>query len=333
MKHLKLFTLALCLLGAANALNAQGFYIQPGVSYLAPATNEVLGPKNVLTSGAESSGSIVGSYGSGIGLDLTLGYMLSRNFGFELGSSYVLGKETMIEEFVNGESYDRSYATNKRLTLSPGIVVDAGNETLSPFARFGVLIPVAGQTDGRRVSNDPALISALIPSLFPDATDFEATSIAKGQFSVGFNAAFGLRYQVNNMISVFGSVGYTGLRIARKSYEVPGAYLTMTDGTEVNVLSLLTLANTGAPDDVYAYEEYVDGFTAAEIVALQETAANAYMNNPPESTGNVTVDLFRPATYYGTKDYPALKTRQDVSFSTINISIGARFTFGGNSDE
>lgn len=335
MKNLLL--VILFTLSAGVALMAQGFYVQPGVSYLAPATSEVLGPKgeNVLTSGSEVSGVISGSYGAGLGLNLNLGYMLSRNFGLDLGVSYVLGSKTLIEEFTDGSSYDRSYATNKRVTVSPAFIVDAGSETLSPFVRFGILIPVAGGTEGLRESNNPAMISSSIPILFPNAESFTAESLAKGQFTVGFTADFGLRYQVNEKIGVYGSIGYTGLRIARQSYEIPSALLNMNDGSSLDVLALLSLQNNGGPDDVFAYEEYVDNISASELAAIQEAGLANYSGALPDEIINAinvaeAVGLGSSDnvyTTYGTKDNPGLKLRQDVSFSTFNISLGLRFSF------
>jgi len=334
MKNLLLTTLFIF---CALFVQAQGFYVQPGISYLSPATNEVLGPKvdNVLTSGSEVSSSLVGSYGSGIGLDLNLGYMFSRNFGIDMGIEYVLGNETLIEEFTDGDSFDQSYATNKRLTLSPAFVVDAGSETLSPFIRFGILIPVAGQTEGFRASNNPSMISSSIPLLFPNAESFRAESIAKGQFSLGLNAAFGLRYQLNEMISILGSVGYTGLRIARQSYEVPSATLTMTDESTLDILALLSLQNDGGPDDVFAYEEYVDEISVTQLAEIQAQGLADYSGSVPDEIMSAIelAEFFgigngdNVYTTYGTKDNPGLKLRQDVSFSTLNISLGVRFSF------
>ena len=208
-----------------------------------------------------------------------------------------------------------------------------------------MLIPVAGETTGLRESNNPAMVSPSISTLFSDATGFEAASIAKGQFSVGYNAAIGLRYQLNEMMSIFGSVGYTGLRIARKSYEIPSATLFFADGTELDILPLLALgnANDGSIGDVYAYEEYVDELSAADLAALLEQGINEYNANPtdfPDVIDNVVLlaglaGLGNPDnvyTTYGTKDLPARKIRQDVSFSTLNVSIGARFIFGGGGE-
>jgi len=298
MKNLLL--LILFTLGTTATLMAQGFYVQPGVSYLAPATSEVLGPKikNALNPDTKVDGVVSGSYGTGLGLNLNLGYMLSRNFGLDLGVSYVLGSKTLIEEFTDGDSYDRSYATNKRVTLSPAFIVDAGSETLSPYARFGLLIPVAGGTTGLRESNNPSMVSPIIPILFPTATGFEAESLAKGQFTVGFTADFGLRYQVNEKMSVSGAIGYTGLRIHRDSYEVTRAELDLPDG-KTDVIDLLTQGGA------YVYTEYFD-----------EVDADALATHVAAAGEN-----------YGSKEYPAWAVTQGAGFSTFNLSIGLRFSF------
>lgn len=298
MKNLLL--LILFTVGTTVALMAQGFYVQPGISLLVPATSEVLGPKNgnVLTPGSEVNGVVSGSYGSGLGLNLNLGYMLSRNFGLDLGVSYVLGSKTLVEEFTDGDSYDRSYATNKRVTVSPAFIVDAGSETLSPFARFGILIPVAGGTKGLRESNNPVMVSQFIPLLFPTATDFEAESLAKGQFTVGFTADFGLRYQVNEKMSVSGAIGYTGLRIHRNSYEVTRAELDLPEG-KTDVITLLTQGGA------YVYTEYFDEVDAQALATHVAAAGDNY----------------------GSEEYPAWEVAQGVGFNTFNTSLGLRFSF------
>jgi len=301
MRNLLLTTLFIC--GALFA-HAQGFYVQPGVTLLSPATNEVLGPKveNALTSGSEINGNLVGSYGAGIGIDLNLGYMLSRNFGIDLGVEYVFGRETLVEEFTDGNNYDRSYATNRRITASPAFIVDAGSETLSPFARFGLLLPVGGETKGLRESDNKRLVVGddLAPFVYLDGINkFEAESIAKGKPTVGFTASFGLRYQLNEKISTLLSIGYTGLRIHRDSYEVTRADVTLPDDTIEDALSLLSLGQA------YQYTEYFD---EVDIEALTE-----YQDMAGEN--------------YGTKEFPARETNQGVSFSTLNVDLGVRFSF------
>ena len=300
MRNLLLTTL---LIFSLSLIHAQVFYVQPGVTYLGTATSEVLGPKvgNALTPGSEVNGTISGSYGNGIGLDLGLGYMLSRNFGIDFGVSYTLGSKLLVEEATQGSDYDRSYATNRRLTLSPAFVVDAGSETLSPFARFGILVPVAGQTDGLRESNNGILVVGdLINLLYPDGVDkFEAESIAKGKPTIGLTASFGLRYQLNEKISTLISIGYIGLRIHRNSYEVTRADVTLPDGSTETVLPILSLGGA------YEYTEYFEEIDAQEFATHRAAAGNNY----------------------GTKDFPAWETDQGVNFSTFNVGLGVRFAF------
>jgi len=300
MRNLLLTTL---LIFCAFFAQAQGFYVQPGLTYLGSATSEVLGPKvgNALTPGSEINGTLSGSYGGGLGLDLGLGYMLSRNFGIDLGVSYTLGSKLLVEEATQGSDFDRSYATNQRLTLSPAFIVDAGSETLSPFVRFGLLLPVAGQTDGLRESNNGKLVVGdLIDFIYPDGVDkFEAESIAKGKPTLGFTASFGLRYQLNEKISVLGSVGYIGLRVHRDSYEVTRADVTLPDGSTESVLPILALGGA------YAYTEYFEEIDTQALTAHQSAAGDNY----------------------GSKEFPAWETDQGVNFSTFNVGLGIRFSF------
>jgi len=277
--------------------------VQPGVTFLAPATSEILGPQvsNALTSGSEINGTLSGSYGSGLGLDLGLGYMLSRNFGIDLGVSYTLGSQVLIEEATQGSDFDRSYATNRRLTLSPAFIVDAGSETLSPFARFGIIAPVAGQTNGLRESNNGTLVVGdLVNFLFPDGVDrFEAESVAKGKPTLGFTAAFGLRYQLNEKINILGSIAYTGFRVRRNTFEVTRADVTLPDGSTQDVLPILSLGGT------FPFTEYFEEIDSQALAAHMAAAGDNF----------------------GTREFPAWETDQGVSFSTFNINLGARFTF------
>ncbi len=317
-KNVLTLTAILLMSFASFQVFAQGFYIQGGLGYYSPASNEVLGP--IITNLGEeneTNGNIWGTFGKGVAVGGELGYMFSQNFGFGIGVDYVLGSEVVIEEFSNAGTgvADISNAKNKRLTLSPMFIVDAGSEKLSPFAKFGVVIPVLGQTDGFRSSNDPNTVSNLLLALFPDAVGFEAESIAKGQFAIGFNGDIGLNFNITENIAVFGSVGYTALRIKRKTYEVSRADIVNADGTKEGALNLLSLGG------VFPYTEYVDEIVADEFDAYQDEAAAAAAADP---------DWF---TYYGTKDFPAKELTEDAAFNTLNFRVGARYTFKPGSKE
>ncbi len=313
MKQLFLsLIVAACFLVLSNDTLAQsGFYVQPGVSYKLAAVNDVLGistTRVINTDGlweptAGVSSNIYGSYGGGVGLGLEVGYFFNKHIGASLGLQYVLGKETKVEEFVGTNTNDFSVAKNKRFTVSPGVTVDAGLDKISPYARFGLLIPVAGSTKGTRSSNQCVTLlgSEFLCTIVPEAQDFqsfEATSIAKGQFSLGFTTALGARYKISDMISIFGELSYDGLRIRRNTYEVTDAVIVKTTGESENVLPILSAGGA------YQYTEYVDDLDLISEAILQQDAD------------------------YGTKANPAHETAIDANFSTFGIGLGVRFTFG-----
>lgn len=324
MKQLFLSLIAAaCLLIFSNDVLAQsGFYVQPGVSYKLGATNDILGLSATRVINSDGnwdptngvSSNLYGSYGGGVGLGLEVGYFFNKNFGASLGLNYVLGKEVLVEEFRGINTNDFSVAKNRRLAVSPGVTVDAGLDKVSPYARFGLLIPVAGSTKGTRTSDNCVTLlgSEFLCSIVPEAQDFEsfeATSVAKGQFSLGFTTAIGARYKISDMISIFGELSYDGLRIRRNTYEVTGATINKTTGVSEDVIPILSAGGA------YQYTEYVDELdlaAEANIIAVAEEEAMA--------TGN-------PSTY-GTKANPAHETAIDANFSTFNIGLGVRFTFG-----
>jgi len=152
----------------------------------------------------------------------------------------------------------------------------------------------------RESNNGTLVVGDLINFLYPDGVDkFEAESIAKGKPTLGFTASFGLRYQLNEKISVLGSIGYTGLRIHRDTYEVTRADVTLPDGSTESVLPILSLGGA------YAYTEYFEEIDTQALTTHQTAAGDNY----------------------GTKEFPAWETDQGVSFSTLNVGLGVRFVF------
>ncbi|MGB1204579.1 MAG: outer membrane beta-barrel protein [Chitinophagales bacterium] len=313
MKKLNYFFAAAAMLfmGVSSA-SAQGLYVKPSVGFGMAATSEIVG-QEITNFGEENqvTANNYNTFGGGLNGRLGIGYMFNKHVGLELGFMYVLGSTVTTDNISVGDSYDDSEAKAKRYSALPSLVVDAGLEKISPYARFGLTIPLGGGTDGLRESNDPALVSSVIPLLYPEAASFKAVSLANGQFGIGFNSAFGVNYNISDKMAIFGEIFYEALRIKRGTYEVSEATLTLTDGTEEDVLALLSLGGA------FPYTEYFHEIKADELAAHQQAAAEAASDNP---------DV---ATYYGTKDYPAWDIVQDVNFSSFGFNLGVKFSFGG----
>ncbi len=299
-----------CMVAYSSTIFAQGkgFYVQPTVGYQLPATNEIA-PGTIVTTDAAGNSvttAIKNSYGQSMELDLELGYFINSNIAFNLVvGGNVLSKKTLVEQRSFPNALDKSTAQNRRMTLSPGITVDAGMEKISPYARFGLLLPAAGKTTGVRTSDACETVAGAACALVPQLQgfeSFEAQSETKGRFGLGFNAVLGARYELNDMASVFVALNYTGLRIKRKSYTVTSATVTKEDGTVEDVLPLLGL------NGVRQYTIYKDEIDPAKYDEYKAIAG----------------------AELGSEKYPAWERTEDANFSTFGINLGARFLFGSN---
>ena len=309
------FAAAFMLFIGMSTASAQGLYVKPSVGFGMAATSEIVG-KEVTNFGEDNqvTKNNYNTFGGGLNGRLGIGYMFNKHVGVELGFMYVSGSTVVTDNISVGDSYDNSEAKAKRYGAMPSLVVDAGLEKISPYARFGLTLPLGGATDGVRESNAPEIVSSIITVLYPEAASFKAVSVANGQFGVGFNSAFGLNYNLSDKMAVFGEVFYEALRIKRGTYEVSEATLTLNDGTQEDVLSLLSLGGA------YPYTEYFHEIKADELAAHQQAAIDAAADDPDATT------------YYGTKDYPAWDIVQDVNFSSFGFNVGVKFNFGGSGE-
>ncbi|MGB1204580.1 MAG: outer membrane beta-barrel protein [Chitinophagales bacterium] len=302
MKKLNYFFAAAMLFIGVSSTSAQGLYVKPSVGFGFGVTNEIVG-QQITNFGEENqvTANNYNTFGGGLNGRLGIGYMFNKHVGLELAFVYVAGSTVTTDNNSLGEEYDNSEAYTNRYSALPALVIDAGLEKISPYARFGLTLPLGGGTHGNRESNAPWMVSDVIPLLYDSASSFIAVSEAHGQFGIGFNSAFGVNYNISSKIAIFGEVFYEALRIKRGTYEVSEATLTMIDGSTEDVLPLLSLGGA------YAYTEYFDEIDDEKLAAHQEAAG----------------------AEYGTKDYPAWDWVQDSNFASFGFNLGVKFSFGG----
>ncbi len=333
-----LFMVCAAILFVVSGIYAQGGYTRVGIGYgFASGVNSSLGPTTLTSLGSqithigepnETSSNIYGSLGKGLQTNIAAGYMFNPYFGLELGFMYNYGQKTIIEEFTNDTGgYDRSDSRTIQYQLRPAFTFVGGTGNIAPYARVGAIIPVGGGTYGSRESNDPSIVSPLIPLLIPEGESFVAESVARGKFTVGVDAAIGIKYRLSDRLSLNGELFYNALRVKRKSYEVTKAALVDGNRNEIDVLPALSAGGA------YAYTEYKDEIDAEEFAEYQTQAQQAFLNNPPDLSGVDPRLLGFYTTLYGTKDYPAWELRNDGLFNTLGLQIGITYSFGGGGDE
>ncbi len=221
-----------------------GLYVRANVGYGFATIPSVLGIERTSTSYTN----VYGTSEPGVYPGIAVGYMFNDYFGFDLGFSYTLGKPKVEDIEYNttdlgidllGNTFELAVITDIReyehrttqFRLTPSFVVRGGTGKVAPYARFGLLIPVGGKTvtDTKvDITSTPLDLSQLplpvpIPGLDENSTvtgSVMAKAESFGVFSLGWNAAFGVDYQINDMISVFGELDVNALTIKSKETKV-----------------------------------------------------------------------------------------------------------------
>lgn len=316
-----IFTIVLCFL-AISLINAQSdsdsapsnkFHVRVDIGYgFGAGVNAPVGETTLESIGAEianqgsvneTQANIYGSYGRGLNATVSFGHKFNDFFGAEMGVSYLLGASQTTKDFTAADGdFDKSETYTRQLRLKPALWFEAGKGKIVPFSRLGLVIPVAGASYGERDSNNPAGLSAAVPLLYPDAVAFRGESKANGKFGIGFEGGVGAKFSLSDNMALSAELFYTALRVKRKSYEVTKAILMDADGTEIDVLPLLSLGG------VYQYTEYKDEINAEELARYQ-------------------ADINAAGGEYGTTEYPAWELRQDALFNAVGINIGFTYKF------
>ena len=103
--------------------------------------------------------------------------------------------------------------------VAPGIFLTPNFKIINPYARIGLLVPVAGEltikTMARKVNGGGSGTDIMV----------EAKSEVKSRFSIGYYGAIGVNYPINDNLSIFGEVEIKNLSIKSKSAEIT-AYAT-----------------------------------------------------------------------------------------------------------
>jgi hypothetical protein len=182
-------------------LFAQGLYVKVQTGYALGISQYNI--SNYTETAALYSYDRVGlSFGKGINLGGTVGYLFSKNLGIELGLSYLMGgKTTGTNTYLDHINADTYSATMVR--LNPSVVVSAGFDKVNPYAKLGVIVGAGSFTHNynETYTNGNAYI-----------TDYKWN----GGLAVGFTSALGANFKLNNNLSLFGEFNLISLSYAPK---------------------------------------------------------------------------------------------------------------------
>lgn len=182
--------------------------------------NELTGIKQSTDVTVSADGSTVnvkplnGTAGAGLKANITAGYMFNPYIGAELGVSYFHGDKTMIGRLRSPQAISEANTYLRGVDVAPGIFLTPNFKTLNPYARMGLIVPVAGKLTIETMATQPNGGGA--------GTDImvEAKSEVTSRFSVGYFGALGVNYPINDNLSIFGEVEIKNLSIKSKSAEI-----------------------------------------------------------------------------------------------------------------
>ena len=158
--------------------------------------------------------SLNGTVGAGLKANVAIGYMFNPYIGVELGVSYFHGDKTMIGRLRSPQITSEENTYLRGFDVAPGIILTPNFQTLNPYARMGLIVPIAGELTIETMATQV--------NVGGPGTDLlvEAKSEVKSRFSVGYFGAVGVNYPINDNLSIFGEVEIKNLSIKSKSAEI-----------------------------------------------------------------------------------------------------------------
>ena len=183
-----------------------------------------------------------GTRGAGFSLAGNVGYLFTNNFGIEMEFSYLRSSRILDASRNETNSAGRNYFTEQHsytnmFRVSPMLVVQGNpNKKFTPYAKFGILLPLAGKTvvEVDIIDQTGQSAASLMPVLNEDlynelvAEGFDGVPIptesyikakTAGSFSVGFTSRIGCNYNINKNWAINAELQMNMLSIKAKETE------------------------------------------------------------------------------------------------------------------
>ncbi|WP_299394784.1 outer membrane beta-barrel protein [uncultured Gelidibacter sp.] len=206
--------------------------------------------------------SLNGTAGAGMKFNVTGGYMFNPYFGAEFGITYFHGDKTMIGRLRSPQVNSEANTYLRGFDVAPGIFITPNFKAVNPYARIGLIVPVAGdltiETVARQKNGGGEGTDILV----------EALSEVQAKFSVGYFGALGITYPISDNLSIFGEVEIKNLSIKSKSAKITEYSTTAISGGQSQLVPGQQLADL----PVYEKEfEFSDDYNQSTTTQPDQT--------------------------------------------------------------
>ncbi len=210
-KQLLLFALFISLSGL---LQAQDFYTRLGVGVSGGISNNLDMLYSYSNNGTEKQVTVVPlGFGRGFTGVAAFGYNVSKFLSLEFGISQFMGLPRYADSIMKfpGGSAVQAHIKGNMLSLLPSIVLHPGFEEFDPYARIGFILgirPVINATaEFTNASTNPPMESELVRHYY-------------GGVAAGLNAALGVTWTLNPVISLYAECSFSSINYSPKYSEV-----------------------------------------------------------------------------------------------------------------
>ena len=170
--------------------------------------------------------------GRGITGIAAFGFKPSKYIGIEIGLSEFVGLPKIadsVTDLPGGYSVEARVKGNM-LCLTPAVVISPGFEKVDPYARIGLVIGLR-PTINATVTYEKGSVNP------PE--EYKMVRQYYGNVALGLNAAMGVNWNINDLISLFAEFNFTSINYSPNYSEV-----TLFEKNGVDQLSTLTVKQT-----------------------------------------------------------------------------------------
>ena len=253
------------ILSVVTSSFAQGFYFRLGLGYAFPQAGQTLDGTGAPYSGSRTNSTYLqtysvnsASFSAGFQGGLGLGYMFNEHVGVQLDASVGLAnkKYTFDDENVNLGSVQGSVTyiqqAKSPVIFIPALVLQTGGDPWNIYARVGLAVPISTKITEDQVVAIPLSTGGL------EIDDY--TSQIKNSFSLGYSAAAGVHYKLNDKVSIWGEVSLLSLSVYIKESDLTSVTsngqsvpLSQVNGTQtVKYSKKATVDSNGAQEPTYS---------------------------------------------------------------------------------
>lgn len=156
------------------------------------------------------------SFGRGINISIAGGYMFSKHVGFEVGLIKRISSPTYTFNAI-GWSLGSSGTGNSKITtvaksslfLIPALLMETGTDPVNLYSRIGIVMPLNTKLKTEEADSYDSL------GIVTDYTT-EVTSY----FSLGYTAAIGFSYKIDNRFSIWAELSQFSLTVYAQNEEL-----------------------------------------------------------------------------------------------------------------